>query len=125
LLLTGESRIRRQGMSTIDVNSVLAQIRSLSAQAQAQGATVHAKPDTAPVAANGGFGTMVTKAIDGVNDAQQAASAMQNKFELGDPSVDLSSVMLATSKAQLQFRAMVEVRNRLVTAYQDIMNMPL
>ena len=111
-------------MSTIDVNSVLAQIRSLSTQAQGAGAKV--APQATPVAAPaGGFGSMVGKAIDQVNGAQQQAATLQNKFELGDPSVELSSVMLATSKAQLEFRAMVEVRNRLVSAYQDIMNMPL
>ena len=109
-------------MSTIDVNSVLAQIRTLSAQAQGTPATAKAAP--APDASSG-FGNLVGGAIKEVNATQQQAGALQNKFELGDPSVDLSSVMLATSKAQVEFRAMVEVRNRLVTAYQDIMNMPI
>jgi flagellar hook-basal body complex protein FliE len=107
-------------MSTIDVNSVLAQIRTLSAQAQ--GTT--ARPQPAQAGQNG-FGTLVGKSIDQVNNTQQQAARLQNQFEMGDPSVDLSSVMLATSKAQVSFRAMVEVRNRLVNAYQEIMNMPL
>lgn len=114
-------------MSTIDVNSVLAQIRSLSTQVQApanaaRGAATNA---AAPANASEGFGSLVGKAIDQVSSTQQTAATLQNKFELGDPSVELSSVMLATSKAQLEFRAMVEVRNRLVSAYQDIMNMPI
>jgi flagellar hook-basal body complex protein FliE len=113
--------------TTIDVNSVLAQIRALSAQAQGSAA---AKAPAAPAAAEaagatGGFGALVGKSIDQVNSLQQQAAVQQNKFELGDPSTDLSSVMLATSKAQVSFRAMVEVRNRLVNAYQEIMNMPI
>jgi flagellar hook-basal body complex protein FliE len=112
-------------MSTIDVNSVLAQIRTLSAQVQAQGNAARPMPKIDAATPSAGFVTLVGKAIDQVNGAQQQAASLQNRFELGDPSVDLSSVMLATSKAQVQFRAMVEVRNRLVSAYQDIMNMPI
>jgi flagellar hook-basal body complex protein FliE len=112
-------------MSTIDVNNVLAQIRALSTQAQGSPATSKAAVPAESSNSTQGFGSLVGKAIDGVNAAQQQAGALQNKFELGDPSVDLSSVMLATSKAQVEFRAMVEVRNRLVSAYQDIMNMPI
>ncbi len=112
------SNIRR--MNTIDVNSVLAQIRVLSTQAQ--GAS-----QKAPVqqSSGSGFGTLVSGSIDQVNGLQQQASKLQDKFEMGDPNTDLSSVMLATSKAQVSFRAMVEVRNRLVNAYQEIMNMPI
>jgi flagellar hook-basal body complex protein FliE len=115
-------------MSTIDVNSVLAQIRSLSTQVQAPAnaaKSASAAGAAAPANAAQGFGSLVGKAIDQVNSTQQTAATLQNKFELGDPSVELSSVMLATSKAQVEFRAMVEVRNRLVSAYQDIMNMPI
>ena len=42
-----------------------------------------------------------------------------------DPGTDLTEVMIAAQKASLSFRAMAEVRNKLVTAYQDIMNMPV
>ncbi len=112
-------------MSTIDVNSVLAQIRTLSTQMQPPANVAKGPAAAAPAQASQGFGSLVGKAIDEVNSTQQNAATLQNKFELGDPSVELSSVMLATSKAQLEFRAMVEVRNRLVSAYQDIMNMPI
>ena len=107
-------------MSDISVNSVLAQIRALSVQAAAQ----QQKP--APAQGGGdGFGSLLKNSIDNVNNAQTEATRQQRAFELGDPNTDLSSVMLATTKAQVQFRSMVEVRNRAVAAYQDIMNMPL
>jgi flagellar hook-basal body complex protein FliE len=44
---------------------------------------------------------------------------------MGDPNVDLVRVMLASQQSSVSFRATVEVRNRLVQAYQDVMNMPL
>jgi flagellar hook-basal body complex protein FliE len=109
-------------MSQIDVNGVLAQIRALSAQAAAQQSRTAAAP-----AASGsdGFGSLLRNAIDKVNTAQGEASRQQRAFEMGDANTDLASVMLATTKAQVSFRSMVEVRNRLISAYQDIMNMPL
>lgn len=108
-------------MNDINVNNVLAQIRALSAQASAQAAS--AKP--APAAGGDNFGSLLKNSIDSVNNAQGEAARQQRAFELGDPNTDLSSVMLATSKAQVSFRGMVEVRNRMVAAYQDIMNMQI
>jgi flagellar hook-basal body complex protein FliE len=50
---------------------------------------------------------------------------MATRFERGVPGVELSQVMLESQKASVAFRATVEVRNRLVSAYQEIMNMPI
>ena len=57
--------------------------------------------------------------------AQQTSGALAAAFERGDPNADLARVMVASQQSQLAFRATVEVRNRLVQAYQDVMNMPL
>lgn len=108
-------------MNDIDVNRVLSQIRALSAQA----ANAPSSPASAKAADPTGFSQLVGGAIGKVNDTQNDAARMQKAFELGDPSADLASVMLAQAKAQVSFRAMTEVRNRLVSAYQDIMNMPI
>lgn len=110
---------RITAMTSIDVNSVLSQIRTLSAQAQDR------TPATQAPSSGDGFGALIRQSIDGVNAQQQEAGRLQNAFEVGDPSTDISSVMLATGKAQVAFRAMVEVRNRAVSAYQEIMNMQL
>ncbi len=122
-------------MSEINVNSVLAQIRALSAQASVRppssqaigqlGSQAAAQPGADAATGQDGFGSMLKTSIDQVNGAQSEAAKLQRSFELGDPNTDLSSVMVATSKAQVSFRGMVEVRNRMVSAYQDIMNMPL
>lgn len=113
-------------MNAIDVQQVLSQIRALQAQATnrpAPAADAAAGSGAAP--AVGGFGALLKSSLDKVNVSQAGAQKMQEAFERGDPSADLASVMLATSKAQVTFKATVEVRNRLVSAYQDIMNMPL
>lgn len=109
-------------MNATDVQQVLSQIRSLQAQAAGRPA---ATERAAPATGAGSFGALMKSALDNVNGTQATAQKLQESFERGDSSTDLASVMLASSKAQVSFKAVVEVRNRLVSAYQDIMNMPL
>jgi len=107
-------------MNDIDVNRVLSQIRQLSEQAANRPAPAAAKAST-----EGGFGQLVGNAVSKVNETQQNASQLQTAFEMGDPSADLARVMIAQASAQVSFKAMAEVRNRLVSAYQEVMNMPI
>lgn len=72
-----------------------------------------------------GFGQLLSKAIDNVSETQANASSLQTAFEMGDPRADLARTMVAMQQSQIAFRATVEVRNRLVQAYQDVMNMPV
>jgi flagellar hook-basal body complex protein FliE len=65
------------------------------------------------------------QSIDQVNAMQQEASKLSSAFSAGDPSVDVTEVMIALQKAGVAFQAMTEVRNRLVSAYQDVMSMPV
>jgi flagellar hook-basal body complex protein FliE len=109
-------------MSQMQVDSVLAQIRALAPSASAhkpaalQGATAAGAP---------AFGDLLRKSLDAVNSSQQSAGALADAFQRGDKNVDLASVMLESQKASVSFRALTEVRNRLVNVYQDIMNMPI
>ena len=105
-------------MSEIDVNQILSQMRSL--RAMAQGGTA----ETAP-AANPGedFSSLLKQSIDKVNETQMQAGELRDQFVAGDPNTDLTQVMVALQKASLSFQAMTQVRNKLVNAYQDIMNM--
>lgn len=73
----------------------------------------------------GGFGGVLNKALDSVSRTQAHSSSMQQAFELGDPRADLARVMVAMQQSSVAFKATVEVRNRLVQAYQDVMNMPV
>ena len=82
----------------------------------------------APVAPAGGpadFASILGSAINQVNAQQVTATSLATAFDMGAPGVDLTQVMIESQKAALSFRAMSEVRNKLVSAYQEIMNMPL
>ncbi len=72
-----------------------------------------------------GFSETMAKALDTVSATQRKSGELQQAFELGDPRADLARVMVAMQESQVAFRATVEVRNRLVQAYQDVMNMPI
>ncbi|GAA5183851.1 flagellar hook-basal body complex protein FliE [Niveibacterium umoris] len=80
-----------------------------------------------PAAAESGDGVDFSQVLQGalqqVSQAQNDAKAMSEQFSAGDPNVNLQDVMVNLQKANLSFQQMVQVRNRLVTAYQDMMNM--
>ncbi|SJL82339.1 flagellar hook-basal body complex protein FliE [Vibrio palustris] len=71
------------------------------------------------------FGDMLTKAINNVNGLQETSSALQTRFDRGDESVSLGDVMIARNKASVSFDATIQVRNKLVDAYKELMNMPV
>ena len=116
-------------MSQMEINSILAQIRSLSAQAQTKvgAAQLPQSPQTGATNATGSsdFANILKSGLDAVNQSQAQANQMTDAFSRGTPGVELPQVMLATAKAGVSFHALSEVRNRLVSAYQDIMNMQL
>ena len=68
---------------------------------------------------------MLKSTLNAVNDAQQHSSDLKIGFANGTTDKSLAEVMIASQKADLSFRAVTEVRNKLVSAYQDIMNMPV
>lgn len=106
-------------MSSIQITQMLAEMQRLAAAAGAQ-TNESGRPADAT-----GFAELLKASIDGVNRTQAAATEMAAALERGDPNVSLPEVMIALQKASLSFQAMTEVRNRLVTAYQEIMNMPM
>lgn len=116
------------------VNSVLSQIRSY--QSQVSGLSVDAMADAPtspalttglaePAASQPSFTETLRGALSAVNQSQHESSQLAQAFEMGDPSADLAKVMVAAQHSQIAFKATVEIRNRLVQAYQDVMNMPL
>ena len=80
-----------------------------------------------PPAGNGvqGFGALMSNALRSVNAQQLQASDLQQRVEMGDRSVSLVQAMIASQKANISLQATVQVRNRVVAAYQDIFNMPI
>jgi flagellar hook-basal body complex protein FliE len=112
-------------MSTMEIDRVLSQIRALSSQASAGAAKPALQEKEAGNVANSGFAQLLRQGIDQVNSAQNSATQMTTAFERGTPGIELPQVMLEMQKASVSFRALTEVRNRMVSAYQEIMNMPI
>lgn len=106
-------------MNVSNVDSLLAQMRA--AMAAAQGQSVQTP------AATGGvdFANVLKSSLDGVNQAQHQAEDLQKAFVLGDDKVSLSDTMIAMQKANISFQTAVQVRNKVVAAYNDIMNMQI
>ena len=73
--------------------------------------------------AGGGFADNFKTALQSVSKAQNDANQMQMEVQKGNPNVSLEETMLAMQKAQIGFQATLHVRNRMVQAYTDIMNM--
>jgi flagellar hook-basal body complex protein FliE len=105
-------------MSDIDVGRILSDMQRLVNEAQS---------NTAEVGGTGtqSFSDLLRSSVEKVNDMQVSAAQAAEAFERGSAEATLPEVMIALQKANLSFQAMTEVRNRLVTAYQDIMNMPI
>ena len=71
------------------------------------------------------FNDMLGKAVNNVHEVQSQASELRTAYEMGDPNVDITRVMIAAQKSSVSFEALTQVRNRVVRAYEDIMNMPI
>lgn len=115
-------------MNTIDSSQLLSQLRMGSLQAQGISTPeVGIAPgagngiDSSPV--EGDFSSMLSKSIDMVNGMQQNSSNLATEFETGNPNVTLPEVMIAKAKAGIAFEGMVQVRNKMVESYQEIMRM--
>lgn len=98
-------------------NNLLNQMQALESLAKSQQMQPEIKTDQGP-----NFGELMQQAINQVNETQMQASSLTQAFELGE-NVDLSQVMLAVNKSRVSFEALTQVRNKLLTAYQDVMNM--
>ncbi len=131
----------------VDVNRVLMQMREMRAQVQPQstqeltnggmnmrgitesnGLSAAARSDlvnASQSSESSSFSDLLRQAVDSVNETQTRSADLQTAYELGDKNVDITQVMIQMQKASVSFEAMTQVRNRLVSAYQDIMNMPL
>ena len=105
-------------MNEMNINQVLAQMRAMSLEA----GNVKV-PETGGGGAD--FAAMFKQTLSAVNETQQTAGNMTKAFETGDTNVSLAEVMVSTQKASVSFQAMLQVRNKLVEAYKDVMNMPV
>lgn len=117
-------------MSSLHIDAVLSQIRAMQSQLRGVQAPTN---EVAQVAGGlnavqgpaSSFADVLKQGLSRVNETQQRAASLATQFEQGVPGVELPQVMLEMQKASVSFRAATEVRNKLVDAYQTIMNMPI
>jgi flagellar hook-basal body complex protein FliE len=110
------------GIGGIDNSRIQAMMEQLKAAAT--------KPAAAPAAPVGvesstkvNFSDALKASLTSVSNTQNAAEDMGKRFAMGDESVNLSDTMIAMQKSNIEFQATVQVRNKLVSAYHEIMNM--
>lgn len=105
-------------MDTKGIEQMLSQMRATANVASGKPA------DSAAAGGASGvdFAQVLKSSIEQVNQTQQQAQKMTEEFASGDPNANLHEVMISLQKANVSFQEMVQVRNKLVSAYQDIMN---
>lgn len=110
------TRLMAMRTAILEQNSALSRAAGLgagTAPGEAGGAT---RP--------GGFGDALRSAINQVNESQAQSTTITEAYERGE-TTDIAAVMLARQQASIGFEATLQVRNRLLTAYRDIMSMPV
>lgn len=121
----------------VDINRLMVEMRSIRSKTQAfNGVEGIASKDISALRTRAGvevggdnktpaFGDLMAQAVNKVNEISKTSGALQTAYQRGDPNVDITEVMVASQKASVSFQAMLQVRNKLVDAYRDVMNMPI
>ena len=99
-------------------NTLIGELERMRALAKNESASL-----PAPANSDDSFFALLSKQFSDVNSSQRHAAKLAELFEIGDENVSLVDVMIAGQKSRVAFSALVEVRNKMLTAYQEIMNM--
>ncbi|MFT5603864.1 MAG: flagellar hook-basal body complex protein FliE [Paracoccaceae bacterium] len=105
---------------SMSVDSVLSQIRAIRQEASER---PQMEAPQGLSAEKPGFGDFLSQSVNSVNEVQKSSAQLADSFERGDTNVSLAEVMVASQKADVSFTAMVEVRNKMIDAYQEVMRM--
>ncbi|WP_372865366.1 flagellar hook-basal body complex protein FliE [Spongiibacter sp.] len=109
----------------MQVDSILNQIRALRQQSPLGPLEAPAASDAVAETPKVDFGQMMKQSLDNINASQKHAGQLAAAFERGDADVSIAQVMVNMQKAQVSFKAAVEVRNKLVDAYKEVMRMSI
>lgn len=114
-------------MSDMQISQVLAQMRALAQQAGPVEPLQNAQnAQNGPNATVGSeFANLLQQSLGQVSELQNESRSLATAFEAGDPNVSLAEVMVAAQKSSVAFDAVVQVRNRLLSAYEEVMRMPV
>jgi flagellar hook-basal body complex protein FliE len=107
----------------VNASSIYQEMQSMIGQVQGPSAQEMTPNEINPSSSD--FGAMLKQAVDGVNSMQLESKDAQQRFEMGDKSLSLAQVMIAKEKSGIAFEATMQVRNKVLEAYKQIMNMPV
>lgn len=107
-------------MNTINQNTLVNTMKAMQ-----EAASGNSAPATNNIQNATDFQSLISKLIDSVNEAEQTSSQLKNSYELGDKGVSLTQVMIASQKSEISFQALLQVRNKLLSAYQEIMRIQI
>ncbi len=119
--------MNRVGVDPAGIERILEQMRAAQARMQngVNGAPAPKAATETKAATGSDFASALKTSLDQVNHLQVKATEATRLFELDPKNTNLHEVMIATQKAQISFQATLQFRNKVVQAYQDIMNMPI
>ncbi|WP_274968181.1 flagellar hook-basal body complex protein FliE [Succinimonas amylolytica] len=113
--------------NTIDAGSILMNMNRMSLEAgNGLNGLNQISAGTSGVRENSAaedFGNALKQALDNVNDLQIRADSARNRFDMGDRSMTLADVMIASQKASIALEATVQIRNKMTEAYRTVMQM--
>jgi len=104
-------------MNEIDSSRLITQMRAMAAAAQGTSAMPEAN------VAGSDFGALLSNSINKVNEVSKESGKLSNAFVMGDSNVSLAEVMIAKQKSGIAFEATIQVRNKLLSVYKEIMAM--
>ena len=108
-------------IDTVSMDALLAKMNAIRETLPGIGASAAGKTAAPKL----DFAAALKASIDGVDASQKASTDLAQRFQLGDSTVTLEETMVAMAKANLSFQQMIQVRNKVIAAYHDIMNMPV
>jgi flagellar hook-basal body complex protein FliE len=115
--------MKMAGIDSSRIDAMVAQLKATAAKMEAGSGINRTEESDAPKRLD--FADALKASLDQVNKVQLTSQQLGEKFALGDDKVSLSDVMISMQKANISFQTTVQVRNKLITAYHDIMNMQI
>lgn len=112
-------------INAIDPNQLLTQMRAMQAQASDSVKPAPMQEGQGQATGRVDFAKVMQNAVGQVNELQQSSGDLKTAFEMGDPNVNLVDVMMASQKASVAFESTLQVRNKMVEAYQEVMRMSI
>lgn len=110
--------------NSIDTNSLLLQLRAMAEDAGIPSSNPLASESVTATDGNE-FSQLLANSLEMVNERSMQAKDLRTAFEQGSSDVELADVMVAAQKARISFEALTQVRNKMISAYQEVMRMPL